>query len=89
MAHLGRCLQAWTTQALTNCAFHAGELDRVKLGAVVFEDAAARRRLNTATHLPILVEMVRQIAGLWASCYTVAVSSSVSCVIFRMQKRIA
>ena len=42
-----------------------GALDREKLGGLVFNDVAARKRLNAATHLPILVRMVTQILTLW------------------------
>lgn len=42
-----------------------GALDRERLGGLVFNDSAARKRLNEATHLPILVRMVTQILVLW------------------------
>ena len=42
-----------------------GTLDREKLGSLVFSDAAARKRLNAATHLPILVCMLTQIVRMW------------------------
>jgi hypothetical protein len=43
----------------------AGEIDRDALMQRVFNDAAARRRLNAATHLPIGVEILRQLAWHW------------------------
>lgn len=46
----------------------AGSLDREKLGKVVFEDARLRRRLNAATHLPIVVQLVLRVAWLWLLC---------------------
>lgn len=42
-----------------------GSLDREKLASLVFSDASARKRLNGATHLPILVRMVAEILWLW------------------------
>ena len=42
-----------------------GELDREALAHLVFADPAARRRLNGATHLPVLLELVRQAARQW------------------------
>jgi dephospho-CoA kinase len=42
-----------------------GALDREKLGGLVFNDVSARKRLNAATHLPILVRMMTQILVLW------------------------
>ncbi|KNC96589.1 dephospho-CoA kinase [Spizellomyces punctatus DAOM BR117] len=41
-----------------------GELDRPKLGSIVFGDAEARKKLNKATHPPIRMEMLRQLL-LW------------------------
>lgn len=42
-----------------------GELDRPALGKIIFSDASARKKLNTATHLPVFVEMFRQLAVYW------------------------
>ena len=39
-----------------------GTLDRALLRRLIFEDSALRRKLNAATHLPIIVELLRQIA---------------------------
>ncbi|KAI8909382.1 dephospho-CoA kinase-domain-containing protein [Powellomyces hirtus] len=47
---------------IVNPETHA--LDRAKLGAIVFNDPAARNRLNGITHPVIRVEMLRQV--LWA-----------------------
>jgi dephospho-CoA kinase len=35
------------------------------MASVVFKDASARRRLNKATHLPVLLGIMRQILGHW------------------------
>jgi hypothetical protein len=43
----------------------SGELDRVALGQLVFSDAAARRRLNAATHMPVAVGLMLQLLGYW------------------------
>lgn len=39
----------------------AGEVDREALGKLVFSDAAARRKLNAATHLPIALSLIWQL----------------------------
>lgn len=44
---------------------HAGELDRTALGLLVFGDPAARRRLNAATHTPVAVALLQQLACFW------------------------
>ncbi|KAK2077197.1 hypothetical protein QBZ16_004831 [Prototheca wickerhamii] len=36
-----------------------GELDRQRLGGLVFNDPAARSKLNHATHLPILLRLIK------------------------------
>lgn len=43
----------------------SGNIDRQKLGDIVFSDAAARRRLNQATHAPIAVEIGRRLLWAW------------------------
>eukprot|EP00882_Tetradesmus_deserticola_P010993 GHRQ01011627.1.p1 GENE.GHRQ01011627.1~~GHRQ01011627.1.p1 ORF type:complete len:167 (+),score=46.77 GHRQ01011627.1:326-826(+) len=42
-----------------------GEVDRARLGQLVFADAAARRRLNMATHAPVAWQLLRQLVGHW------------------------
>ena len=42
-----------------------GELNREALAAVVFNDVGARRRLNKATHLPVLFGIIKQVIGHW------------------------
>lgn len=46
----------------------AGDIDRVALGQLVFSDVQARRSLNKATHLPVAVELLRQLLLCWLSC---------------------
>lgn len=41
----------------------SGEIDRAKLGTIVFNDTQARKKLNGATHPMIRLEMLRQM--LW------------------------
>ncbi|KAL0018856.1 hypothetical protein WJX79_010063 [Trebouxia sp. C0005] len=53
-----------------------GDINRDKLGDMVFKDRDARRRLNSATHLPVAVELARQLAVEWLSLTSVAVSGS-------------
>ncbi len=54
----------------------AGDINRDKLGDMVFNDRDARSRLNSATHLPVALELVRQLAVEWLSLTSVAVSGS-------------
>lgn len=46
----------------------AGEIDRVALGQIAFADASARRRLNKATHVPVALELLRQLLAHWLAC---------------------
>lgn len=49
------------------------ELDREALATIVFNDATARRRLNKATHFPVLFGIVKQIVGYWITFKPVVV----------------
>lgn len=51
----------------------AGELDREALASIVFAEPASRRRLNAATHLPVLLAVLRQAAAHWLAFRPVAV----------------
>ena len=51
----------------------AGELDRKKLGELVFESAHLRRHLNEATHSLITLEMAKQIVWCWLCFHFVVV----------------
>lgn len=42
-------------------------MDRQALAQLVFGDAAARRRLNAATHLPVAAELLRLLLWHWLS----------------------
>eukprot|EP00967_Tisochrysis_lutea_P084140 scaffold117460_cov16-Tisochrysis_lutea.AAC.1 len=46
----------------------AGEIDREKLGRLIFNSPTERRKLNAATHLPVGVELLRQVLWHWAKC---------------------
>ena len=54
----------------------AGELDRPALSKIIFNDGNARKRLNSATHLPVFVEMFRQLAVYWLKGSSLIVSAS-------------
>jgi dephospho-CoA kinase len=45
-----------------------GSVDREAVGRLVFSDAAARRRLNAATHPPVALALVRALLAAWLSC---------------------
>lgn len=45
---------------------HAGELDRKRLGELVFQDASKRKQLNAALHPLIMLQLGLQILSLWA-----------------------
>ncbi|KAG2432962.1 hypothetical protein HXX76_008690 [Chlamydomonas incerta] len=44
-----------------------GEIDRERLAGLVFSDAAARRRLNAATHLSVALSLTRALLLSWLS----------------------
>lgn len=50
-----------------------GDIDREALGELVFGNPAARRRLNTATHLPVLLALLRELLRCWLQCSPVMV----------------
>jgi dephospho-CoA kinase len=54
----------------------AGEVDREALGELVFYNPAERRRLNAATHLPVLVAIFQELLKHWFTCTPVVVSIS-------------
>jgi hypothetical protein len=54
--------------------FAAGEIDRAALAQLVFADAAARRRLNAATHAPVAAELLRQLMWYWLGFRRLVVS---------------
>lgn len=57
------------TAAFGNDTLQAdGELDRSALGSLIFSNPNERRKLNKATHLPVYVEMCRQLFIHWLSC---------------------
>ncbi|KAF6255164.1 dephospho-CoA kinase [Scenedesmus sp. NREL 46B-D3] len=70
IAHDTACKGSWGYRRIV-AAFgrsilnERGEIDRARLGQLVFADAAARRRLNKATHAPVALELMRQLAGHW------------------------
>jgi hypothetical protein len=47
---------------------YAGSLDRVRMGALAFQDERVRRRLNKATHLPIMCAIVGALCKHWFLC---------------------
>lgn len=61
---------------LLPCLLHmpAGGIDRVRLGQLVFSDAAARQRLNRATHLPVALDLLRQLLLCWLCLRRLVVS---------------
>lgn len=54
-----------------------GCVDRVALGELVFRDAEARKRLNRATHVPILFALIGRIAKQWVLFQSVLVRGRV------------
>jgi hypothetical protein len=64
----------------------AGELDREKLGRIVFSDPAARRRLNGATHLPVFLELFKALAWCWLTLKLVVVGAGL-CSCWAVQQR--
>lgn len=64
-------------------AFGAGELDRSALGSLIFSNPNERRKLNKATHLPVYVEMCRQLFIHWLSCKALVVSPQLFWAVLR------
>lgn len=52
-----------------------GEIDRERLGELVFNDATARRRLNRATHPAVTVEIAKQLLSHLSQCHWLVVGS--------------
>ncbi|KAL3132000.1 hypothetical protein ABBQ32_008622 [Trebouxia sp. C0010 RCD-2024] len=50
-----------------------GAIDREKLGELVFKDNNARKQLNKATHLPVAVELARQLVKEWLNFSSIVV----------------
>jgi dephospho-CoA kinase len=55
-----------------------GEIDRKKLGAIVFSDVHLRKQLNAATHPLVIMEMLKQLLVHWL-LFRFAVVSSRRC----------
>ena len=56
-------------------AHATGEIDRERLGELVFNDATARRRLNKATHPAVTVEIAKQLLNHLLQCHWLVVGS--------------
>ena len=54
---------------------HAGSIDRQKLGELVFRDTKARQKLNAATHLPVALDLARQLMIQWFTFTSIVVRS--------------
>lgn len=52
----------WKVSRARTCT---GELDRKKLGKLIFESPQLRRKLNEATHPLVTLEMVKQVIWYW------------------------
>jgi len=51
----------------------SGELDRDALGKIIFQDVNARRKMNRATHIPVLFGILRQLLFSWVCMKRVVV----------------
>lgn len=63
---------AWRTNKLV-CM--SGEIDRKKLGDVVFAHPELRKQLNAATHPLVTLELVKQLIWHWLTFHFVVVSN--------------
>ena len=45
----------------------AGEIDRDRLGGIIFENSKERRRLNQITHPAVMFEIAKQLLMAWLS----------------------
>jgi hypothetical protein len=78
LLHYSGFVSSWpSAQApCLTAVLRAGDLDREKLGKIVFSDPAARKRLNAATHLPVFLDVFKGILWCWLTCKFVVVSST-------------
>ncbi|KAF5826803.1 dephospho-CoA kinase [Dunaliella salina] len=51
-----------------DCLTPEGEIDREKLGRLIFNSPVERRKLNAATHLPVGMELLRLVLWHWTKC---------------------
>ncbi len=51
-------------------AHFTGEIDRERLGELVFKDAVARRKLNRATHPAVTLELAKQLLSHLLQCHS-------------------
>lgn len=56
----------------------SGEIDRDKLGAIVYGDKARRTMLNRLTHPAILQQILKQLLLLWLAHYWLVVGPAFS-----------
>ena len=68
-----RVLAAFGPAITADPAAPGSPLDRAALGALAFADPAARRKLNAATHLPILLTLLGRLLAAWLACKAVVV----------------
>lgn len=54
--------------------YNAGHLNRELMGEMIFRDEKLRAKLNTATHLPVFVELIRQVIIAWLQHVPILVS---------------
>lgn len=54
----------------TTIVDHNGDIDREKLARIIFNDPNSRRKLNKATHLPVLCQIIAQILRRWLSFHS-------------------
>jgi dephospho-CoA kinase len=54
--------------------FCAGAIDRDALGALIYQDRQARRKLNAATHPAVSLELAKQLLWHWLRCHWLVVS---------------
>jgi hypothetical protein len=66
--HRDKPIVKWAYPQSCDSPSAAGNLDREKLGRLIFNNEGLRRRLNTATHLPIVGKISMQLLCHWLSC---------------------
>lgn len=69
------CIELSQREAGLACGTYAGGIDREKLGELVFTDNKARKKLNAATHLPVALDLAKQLIIQWFSFTNIIVRS--------------
>lgn len=54
-----------------------GELDRKKIGARVFSNVSDRKKINSITHTPILIEIFKSVLWYWITGHKIIIIGTI------------